>query len=164
MCHEVKQSGALCIFHPCLALPYSCFTPLAPHFCSKELPFLIKEKYRHLRLSDTESWRTRCFPKSHFPFHQQYKFILFSVISVKRVRNTIAIHMSTPALLPQPLLEEILTSAKTESHRTFSESHSTTHFNLDLIDPMLACRERVIKVHGWVVPALASVCHTGACH
>lgn len=88
------------IFHPCMVLPYSCFTSLAPHFCSKELPFLIKKKYRHLRLSDAESWKTLCFPKSHFPFHQPYKFILFSVISVKRVRHTIAIHMSTPPLLP----------------------------------------------------------------
>lgn len=90
------------------------------------------------------------FPQILLPIPSATKFILFSVISVKWVRGPILVHRSS--LLPLPSLSpEDFNFCKDLQTQDFL--HSTTYFNLDHIDSILAGGEGVIKsALEWFLP------------
>lgn len=149
-----SQAHAMC----CIDL-FPCFTP-CPSLMPMELLSLIKANAQAFTFQ-TASQRLPCFLKYHFPFHQQQN----SSSSLSSLWNELEAQYPSIGVLSfptPPFPWRILTFVKTYRHRTLSESHSTTYFNLDHAGPRLACGEGVIKsALEWFLPL---PCHRGACH
>lgn len=152
---EVQQSSTRHVLHR----PFSLFHSLSLTY-AHGVAVPNKGKCPGLHLSDCFPEIT-LFPQIPLPIPSATKFILFFVISVNELEAQYpsigVLSFPTP-----PFPWRILTFVKTYRHRTLSESHSTTYFNLDHIDPRLVCGEGVIKsALEWFLPL---PCHRGACH